>query len=64
MIYKIFHENSHYRNDRFQENRKNPIYHEFVKVRDFTLVIVFVIFFQKRQFRLKNENFEISGNTP
>jgi len=33
---------------------------KIVKIREFTLVIIFVIFPQKWQFRLKNENFEIS----
>ena len=33
---------------------------EFVKIQESTLVIIFVIFAQKWQFRLKNESFEIS----
>ena len=39
MVFKNFHENSH-----FQENRVNHVYGEFVKIRKFTLVIISVIF--------------------
>ena len=34
-----------------------------VKVEEFTLVMIYVIFPQKWQFRLKNESFEISRNS-
>ena len=40
------------------KNRENYIQGLFVKIQEFTLVIVFMIFPQKLQFRLKNENFE------
>ena len=33
------------------------------EVRDFTLVIIFFIFTEKWQFRLENENYEISRNS-
>ena len=41
--------------------RARPLYGEIVKIQEFNLVIIFVIFPQKWQFRLKNENFEMSG---
>ena len=63
MIFKIFHENSHYRNGHFQENRENHIKGEFVKIRKFTLVIIVMISPQKWQFGLKIGNFVISQNT-
>jgi len=47
MIFKNFHEKTHYRNDDFQENRENPIYGEFVEIHEFTLVIIFELFHQK-----------------
>ena len=61
LIFQIFHVNSHYQNDHFQENRENHIYGVFVKIRELTLIIIFVIFPQKLQF--KNESFEISRNS-
>ena len=42
----------------FMKNSKNHIKGEFVKIQKFILVIILVIFPQKWQFRLKNENFE------
>ena len=36
---------------------------EFEKIREFTLIMIFVIFSQKWQFRIKNENFQISRNS-
>ena len=42
---------------------QNHLYGEFVKIRKLTLIIIFVIFPQKRQFRLKNENSEIRRNS-
>ena len=35
----------------------------FVTIQEFTLAIIFVIFTQKWQFRLKNESFEVSRNS-
>ena len=35
---------------------------DFVKIQEFTLVIIFVIFSEKTPFRLENEIFEISWN--
>ena len=35
---------------------------EFVKIRKFILVIIFVIFFENDNLRSRNENFEISRN--
>ena len=46
----------------FETNLKNHIKGEFVKIREFTLVIIFAIFLQKLPFRLENENFKISRN--
>ena len=63
MIFENFHENSHYRNGHFQENLENHMKGEFVKIQEFTLVIIFVIFDKKWQFRLENESFEISQNS-
>ena len=40
------------------------MYGVIVKIEESTLVIIFVIFPQKWQFRLKNESFEISRNSP
>ena len=48
----------------FLKNFENNIYGEFVKIWEFTLVMTYVIFSQKCQFRLTNENFEISRNSP
>ena len=45
------------------KNLKNHIYDEVVKIREFNLIKIFVIFPQKWQFRLENENFEISRNS-
>ena len=45
-----------YRNGHFQENRENHIEGEIVKIRESTLVIIFVFFSQKLQFRLQNES--------
>ena len=42
---------------------ENHLYGEFVKILELTLVIIFEIFPQKWQFRLKNEIFEISRNS-
>ena len=51
----------------FVKNSKNHIIYdikgEFVKIREFILVIIYVIFPQKSQFRLENESFEISRNS-
>jgi len=48
MIFRNSHENSHYRNGHFHENRENHIKLEFVKIHEkSTLVIIFVIFHQK-----------------
>ena len=47
----------------FIKNFKNNIMGEFVKIQQFTLVIIFVIFPQKCQFRLKIKGFEISPNS-
>ena len=38
MIFKILHENSHYRNGYVQGNRENPMVGEFVKIPEFTPV--------------------------
>ena len=51
MIFLIFQEKCHYQNGHFQEDRENNIYGEFVKIEEFTLVIIFVIMSQKWQFR-------------
>ena len=64
MIFKIFRENSHNRNGHFQEILKNHIWGELVNIQEFILVMIYVILPQKRQFRLKNESFEISRNSP
>ena len=50
MILRSFHENSHYRNVQFRENHKNHIMGGFVKILEFTLVIIFVIFPQILKF--------------
>ena len=42
---------------------KNHIQDELVKFQELALVISFVIFPQKSQLRLTNENFEISRNS-
>ena len=47
MIFKIFHENSYYRNSLFGKSRENHLWDEFIKIREFTQVIIFVIFLQK-----------------
>ena len=39
------------------------IYGDMVKIRKFILVIIYVIFPQKSQFRLENESLEISRNS-
>ena len=44
MIFTILHENSHYRNGYIQGNRENHMEDEFVKIGEFTPVIIFVIF--------------------
>ena len=46
----------------YVENLKIHIKGEFVEIRKLILVIIFVIFPQKCQFKLKNENFKISRN--
>ena len=63
MIFKIFRENRHYQNGQFQEKREDYIKGEYVKIWELSLVIIFVIFAQKRQFRLEMEYFEISRNS-
>ena len=57
MIFKNFHEKSHYRYGDFQENRENSILGEFLKIRKW-------IFSQKLQFRLKNESLRFLGIQP
>ena len=50
----------------FVTNFQNHIWieiDEFLKIREFTLVIIFVSFPQNRQFWLQNEIFEISRNS-
>ena len=47
----------------FVKNFKNHIQGEFVIIREFALVINFVIFPEKGQLRLENEIFEISRNS-
>ena len=47
---------------KFQNHIKIEIV-EFLKIREFTLVIILVIFPQNRQFWLQNEIFEISRNS-
>ena len=44
----------------FAKNFEN---HKNLKIQEFTLVLNLVSFPQKWQFRLKNESFEISGNS-
>ena len=46
----------------YVENLKIHIKGEFVEIRKLIQVIIFVIFPQKCQFKLKNENFKISRN--
>ena len=46
MIFKNFHENSHYRNDHFLENHENYKWVEFAKIGEFSIVIIFEIFIQ------------------
>ena len=53
--FRIF-TNSPYRSE-------SHILDEFVKILEFILVIIIVIFIQKWQFRLENESFEISRNS-
>ena len=55
MIFEIFHKNSRYRNGQFEENRENHIKGEFVQIREFTLVIIFMIFHQNDNWGLKME---------
>ena len=50
MIFQISHESSHYRNGNFQQNFKNHIKGEFVKIREWNLLIIFVIFPQNWPF--------------
>ena len=47
----------------FLENNEIYIKGEFVQIREFTLVIISVIFIQKWWFRLENENFVIFRNS-
>ena len=47
----------------FVKNLKIHIKGEFVKIQELTLIIIFVIFPQKWQFRLEMESFEISRNS-
>ena len=48
----------------FSKKFENHIYGELVKIWECTLVIIFLIFPQKWQFRLENESFENSWNSP
>ena len=65
MIFKIFHENNHYRNGHFQGNRKNHIKGEFLKIREFSLVIRFVTFPLKNvSFGLKMKVLKFHGIQP
>ena len=48
----------------FVKNFENHIYGELVKIRDFFLAIVFVIFHQKWQFRLKTKFLKFLGIHP
>ena len=50
-------------NGHFQKSRENHIKDEFVKIQEFTLVIIFVISPQKWLSRLENQNSEISRNS-
>ena len=47
----------------YVKNLKIHINGEFVEIRKLILIIIFVIFPQKCQFRLKNESFDISQNS-
>ena len=47
MILKSFHENSHFRNGHFLKHSESRMEGELVKIREFTSVIIFVIFPQK-----------------
>ena len=61
MIFWKFHQKSNYRNDQFQENSESQIT-EFVNIREFSPLIIFVIFIKKWLFWLEIENFGISRN--
>ena len=46
-IFEIIDENSHCPNDHFQGNNESHIKGEFVKIREFNLVLIALIFIQK-----------------
>ena len=46
--------------DILRKKHKNHIKSESIKIQESNLVIILIIFPQKWQFRLKDENFEIS----
>ena len=62
-IFEIIDENSHCPNDHFQGNNESHIKGEFVKIREFNLVLIALIFIQKWQFRLKWNFLEFSLGT-
>ena len=61
VIFKIFHENIHYRNNLFQENPEDNIY---VKIRELTLVIIGVISLKNAKFWLKTKKIKFLGIEP
>ena len=48
----------------FSKKFENHMQGKFVKIREFTRAIIFVVFIRKLQARLKNESFKISRNSP
>ena len=56
--------NGHSKNDYFHEKNLKNISGEFVKIEEFTLVIIFVIFHQKWKLRLKMEVLKFLGIHP
>ena len=67
MIFNIFHD--HFRNGHFQKNSASHMWGDFVKIRVFTLVIIFVVFSQKmtisglKMIILKLLGFQPKGDT-
>ena len=64
IIFKNFHENSHCRSGRFQENRESHIKGEFVKIGEFTLVLNCVIIPENGNLGLKMKNLKFLGIQP
>ena len=64
MNFKIFHGNSHFRKSNFQKNSEKHTKGEFVKIREFTQVIIFVIIPQNSILGLKMKVLKFLGIQP